>query len=388
MENSATVYDKRMSHLVGIGLVLGFLLPHTSTAFLLVNPLLCLLFFCFKSNRIYYKNNWIVIISLIITLVLNVGSQNVETKSLLRILSLMLYFICFPIVGRVKVPDAIFYFVLFYIVLSQFIYIINIPFLTYFFDTIYPFAEDNNAIIHMRSTIEVDNMTNYRLGGLYRNANHCARELTMLMATYGILNGKIISRKSLFFLLAAYVAIIFTGSRTGFFIGGFFLIMYVFSNQKVNIGYRIIVVLTMVIGFVNILINGSDMYRGINVIEGFSNSADSKFFTFWDYLSHEKNPIALLFGYLDATRFERYDIESMSNFDCDYGAIIFSYGIVGFLSILFFNYSLFKRMDRSGRLFFLILLWMVSSAIYCSNRAVFNYMFLMSIVYGNTKRVC
>ena len=58
---------------------------------------------------------------------------------------------------------------------------------------------------------------------------------------------------------------------------------------------------------------------------------------------------------------------------------------VGFFSILIYFYFLSKKMNNYGKIFFVLLLWMISNSIISSFRAGFLFMFLLSIVYHRTK---
>ena len=378
MENSTTLYDKRMSHFVGIGLVLGFLLPHTSTALMLVNPLLCIFYMCFKANRIFYKRNWFALIPVLLSLFINYP-QGVEMKALLSCITILLYFFCFPFVGRVKIPSGYFYLILIVIILTQLAYVLKIPFLTNFLDVYYPFAEGDTAYIYMRSHINLDNMLNYRLGGLYRNSNQCSRFITFLLAGYLVFNeSKFI--KMLPFVIISLIGVVLTGSRTGFFVAGLLVIVYTFVNRKVPEGLRYLIVFLLVGYFIFMLFSESSGLRGTTIENGIEGSLSKKWETFLFYLSTEHSVPAILLGHLDTTQFvSSFDV--MSRFDSEYGILIFSYGFIGFICILVYFYSIFKRTNRIGKVYFILLLWAVSSTIVSSFRAFFVFMLLLSVIY-------
>lgn len=379
--------DKRMFHFVGIGLVLGFLLPHTSTAFQLVNPLLCLFYQCFKQNRVYYKWNWLVLVPVLLTLLINL-TQGVTAKALISCLTIMLYFACFPIVGRVKIHIFYFYFILGFILLSQVAYAFDIAFMERILNTYYPISEEDVAAIHQQNTVNAENMMNYRLGGLFHNPNQCARYLTFLMAGFLILNYEKPMRKLLPYIIISYYAVLLTGSRTGFVVASLILIIYLFIGKNITNLWRIVVVVGAVAAFGIFTWLGSDTIRGFNVIQGFGNSANLKMDTFNYYLSSENSITKILLGYLDVSRFDNIMSTTyvMNKFDSDYGSIIFCYGFVGFFAILLFFFTIFRRMNANGRLFFILLLWMYSSTIVASFRALFLFMLLLSVVYSNDSK--
>lgn len=373
-----------MSNFVGIGLVLGFLLPHYSTAFLLVNPLLCLFYKCFKQNRGFYRYNWIVLMPLVLTLLINLP-QEVNVKSIMACFSLILYFFCFPVVGNVKIPNFYFYFILSFIILTQLAYVLNVSVLVKFVDTYYPISEEDRALIHMQKTITAENMMNFRLGGLYHNPNQCARSLNMLTAVFLILNNDKPIRKLLPFIIISFYAVLLTGSRTGFFVGSAILLLFLFVDKKISAFLRYSLLAVLLVVFVFMLVSGSNMYRGFDVIQGFNNSANVKFDVFKYYISTENSMFRLLIGYLDNKRLV-VTSDLMAYFDCDYGNIVFCYGFIGFIAIMVYFFTIFKRMDKTERVFFVLLLWMISSAIISSYRASFLFIILLSLVYSSNKK--
>lgn len=373
----------RMSHFVGIGLVLGFLLPHTSI-FLFVNPLLCLFYQCFKQNRALYKYNWIVVVPIMLTLLINLP-QDVTIKSIMACFTILLYFFCFPMVTEVKIPNGYFYFILSFIVLTQLAYVLNISVLMNIMNTYYPISEEDKALLHMQSTITYENMMNFRMGGLYHNPNHCSRSLTMLLACFLVLNSEKPVRKILPFIIISFFGILLTGSRTGFFVGSTIILLFLSVDNKVSALWRYSLFAIFLIVLVLMLISGSETFRGFNVIQGFSNSANVKFDVLKYYLSTEDSVFRLLIGYLDNKKLIVAG-DLMAYFDADYGNIIFCYGFVGFFAIILYFFTVFIRLDKTGRIFLILLLWMISSAILSSYRAVFLFMLLLSLVYSSCKK--
>lgn len=384
MDYSAKVYDKRMSHLVGIGLVLGFLLPHTSTLFLLVNPLLCLFYLSFKQNRVYYKNNWMVVIPILLSLFINYP-QGVDIKALYICVVIILYFFCFPMVVNVRVPNVYSYFILVFIFISQVAYAYDISFMEQILDTYYPISDEDLAGIYERNVVDSSNILDFRLGGLYHNSNQCARYITFLLAFFLVLNNEKPIRMLLPFIVIALYAVLLTGSRTGFVVASAVIIVYLFVDHKVSSMWRYVSVVLVVAGYAFLVFGATNVFRGFNIFD--TGSTDMKLNTFKYYISSENSVIRLLFGYLDISKFStsRLVVNVMNFFDSDYGSIIFSYGFIGFFSIILYYFTLFKRMNGNGRIFFLLLIWMYSSTIIKSYRALFLFMLLLSCVYNQHK---
>lgn len=381
------VEDSRITHLFGIGFVLAFLLPHTSTPLLMVNPLLCIFYKIIQQNRKWDRIGWIVLLPLLVTFVLNVG-QGVSLKSQQSFFTILLYIMCFPIVSNVQIKNGYLYFIFSVIFLSQIANVYHITFLSNFFETYYPISdEDMDYYLHVQNNISTDNMFNYRLGGLYHNSNNCSRAVTLLLATYLYVNRDKSIVGILLFSVISLFSVLQTGSRTGFFVAGLLIIVFLFSKGDVKQYWKIVFTILLLGFFLYMITTGSDTYRSLNLEDALEGSGAKKYNTFKSYLLHETSILKMLFGYLDATRFERSSSEFMTFFDSDYGSLIFKFGFVGFISILMFFYKIYKHYDRNNAFIFVVLLWMISSTIVSSYRAFFIFMLMLSVVYSNTKKI-
>lgn len=369
-------------HLVGISILLAFLLPHTSIMFLLVNPILCILLtFCFKRSRKWLPFVFVVLLPILCSLLLNI--QNASLKAFQSTFTIVLYFACFPFVGKVRVRNIYLYICLAYILISQLVYLLGIPGLTTFFDRFYPLGEEFvNRYTYMQNNITTETVFDYRLGGLYHNSNHCSRFLTMLMAFFLSVNYSKKSKNVIYFLLIVYGGILLTGSRSGFVIGSLIAYFGFFRNNKISGWARYLTWGIVILGLLYLLQTGSNL-RGLNVEGGLQGSANAKLETFLYYLQTENSLLAFLFGHLDISLFQGGIGDVMSNFDSEYGSLIFRFGFIGFASILLFYWNVAKRISKSQWFYFFVLLWIISSTIVASYRAFFIFMLLTSIVYAN-----
>ena len=119
---------------------------------------------------------------------------------------------------------------------------------------------------------------------------------------------------------------------------------------------------------------------------GIDNSAGLKWLTFVYYLNNESNLLSFLFGHLDPELFTG-SVGTLSNFDSEYGELVFRYGIIGAVSIMVFWWILFKRVDKDKRFFFILLFWMVGSTIVASYRTFFVFILLLSVVFSNSNHL-
>lgn len=369
-------------HLLGIAILVAFLVPHSNTLFQLMNPVMCLLLvYSFYNSRRWNPYVLMAVIPVFLSLLINV---NVATqKAYLSAFTILLYFFCFPFVGKVRVRNIYLYICLGYIVVSQLVYLLDIPFLTNFFDRVYPISEDDLRYFqHMQSTITYEAIFNYRLGGMYHNANQCARYICMLLALFLVINQNKKNRGVLVFSGIAYASILLTGSRTGFVVASLILYFGLLLQKAYKGTVKFAFIAMAVVGLGYIIGSGTAL-RGFDVQSGMNNSASVKWDVFMSYLTNERSIISLVLGHFDSSLFEGWNGGFVGYFDSEYGDLVFRFGFIGFLSIIIFWWMTFKRIEKSCRFYFLILFWCISSSIVASFRALFIFLLFLSVIYSN-----
>ena len=372
--------QNRLNHFVGISIVLSILLPHSNTLLQVVNPLLCLAL-AYYSKRKTENTKFLVVIPVIFSLLINLSG--IQLKAFFSVVSLLLYFSLFPIVGKVKIYNVYLYVSLSVILLSQIVYALGIPFLVNFFDTVYPISEDSVTGAAFRYTathVTMDTLYDYRLGGLYHNPNICSEFLTFLLAFYLVQQENFKRKVTWIFPAVAFFAIIFTGSRTGFAIFVVIVMSILYVKKELN---NIYIIIAVVAAIVYIFVVAENSIRVLDIEGGMNSSANLKWETFVHYLITEQSAIRYLFGYADLERFEVQNSSVMGAFDSDYGYLIFCYGFIGFIGIMMFCLNIGKKLSKTNRLFLLLLLWMVSNTIFMSYRASFTFLLLLSVLYSN-----
>ena len=120
----------------------------------------------------------------------------------------------------------------------------------------------------------------------------------------------------------------------------------------------------------------------MTVGEGLNDSAGVKLKMLEDYLSHETSFISYLFGHLDYSLFKASK-ETAYSLDSEYGYMIYCFGFIGFFSFIYFLWKVYHHIEKANRLFFVVLLWMLSSTIFMSYRAIFVFMLLLSTIYSS-----
>mgnify|MGYP007101829024 CR=1 FL=1 len=369
--------EKYLSHLLGLTIVISFVIPHTGTALMLVSPILCVILSFMSKQKGGQTYNMFVTIALIVSLIYNLP-QHISSKAISATLSFILFFFFFPYVKKIPLSNKYLYFTFIIIFISQLAYILGIPWIIRFINTYYPVSDDNFSMYqHIQSTINIDNMYDFRLGGLYRNANRCAMSLTILFAAFISSNFHKPIKKNLPFLLLCSYAIFVTGSRTGFVIGSLVLFAYIFANKQINNIWRFFVVTISIFGFIYIVSNRSDTYRSLNLSTG---SAEVKFRVFEDYIKNEQDGTRFIIGYTDASRFKP-STPMMSYFDSDYGNIFYCYGLLYIFALVLFFCKMYRDMDYSGRIYLIPLLWITTAAMISSYRHSFLYLLLLSYIF-------
>ena len=145
--------NKKIAHLFGISMVLAFILPHTYLPLLLVNPIMCISLVMMSKNKKRYHYNYLIIVAILIPLFLN-AFQGVSLKSLQIAGVIVLYAYTFPFIDGVKIHKFYFFLTFAFILLTQLIYLIGIPFLTNLLDTVYPISEfKEGALMEMQDNI-------------------------------------------------------------------------------------------------------------------------------------------------------------------------------------------------------------------------------------------
>lgn len=369
---------------VGLSLLLGLFLPHTSTFLLLVNPLLCILFylkFSLKTNSVgILPYKILLLISLCLSFFFNANTDIITTKVILYFVYLCLLFFCFPLTSGVRIRNVFLYISVIIILFSQLVYVVRIYPAMAIIDTLYPMSDMYSNIYSYMDNITFSNITEFRLGGLFRNPNHLAKYVNLLTVLFVINNrNKYYPSKYIFYLIVL-LSIILSGSRTGLVILLLLMIFEIISNNRFTKYQKLFIFI--ILGLLFMLFTLSDLdFRGLKVQEGISDSAGSKFEALMYYLSQDNSYLNLLFGNLNPDTFLASS-GIINQLDSEYGYLIYQYGFVGFISYVLFWIAIFKRYPRNNRIIFFILLWTISSTIILAYRSAFVMLLAFSVYFN------
>lgn len=368
---------------VGLSLLFGLFLPHTSTFLLMVNPVLCVIFylkFSYKTNLIYpYK--FLLLSSLFLSLIFNLGEPGAITvKVILSFVYFCMLIFCFPLVTDVKIRNVFLFISVIIILFSQLVYVVRFYPAIAIIDNLYPMSDMySNIYSHIDGNINITNISSFRLGGLYRNPNHLAKYVNLLTVIFILCNRNEKLSKKIIFYLIVLLSIILSGSRTGFVVLLLLLSFDILLNWRTSKTQKIFIFIAFC-AMLSFFALGDFGFRGLKVQEGMSNSAGSKLEVLEYYLMQDNSFIEILFGNLNPDTFSApYGI--IDQFDAEYGYLIYQYGFVGFISYIIFWIAIFKSYPHNNRLLFFIMLWTISSTIMLAYRSAFVMMLAFSIYY-------
>jgi hypothetical protein len=302
-------------------------------------------------------------------------------KDISRVAVLMLLLISF---GRLKgytILKPYIYIAIGYLVISQFVYILNITPLKPLY-SMYIF-EDKTIEDATRNFTMLDYGGNIRLGGIYFNSNQYARYLELILLVL-MCEIKQFKKKELIILFSIIIFSIFaTGSRTSLIVLCVSILFYLnlaklFSVKK----SRIISVLFVALLLFVYSFTGLSEMRAFKINEGMEDSFGIKFGLLTRYLSANPNIIKILFGNLTPDVMENYiGISSFKGMDWEIGNLFLCYGILFCVVLVVFYYTIFRRYLPKYRVIFTILLWMFSSSILCSYRMSALWILVLGLYY-------
>lgn len=388
--NKITDREERM---VGMFFIVFLFLPHTPTYFQIVNPILITyLIIKYANINSQFKLKYFLVLVFLLSFFYNSIFQNISTTSMLRVLTLSEMLLFFPFVRNIKIRNTYLYFALLFILFSQLSYHFNISFLINFIDKYYPVDEEYywlQSDFLIRYSSETSLFSTVRNGGIFRNANQCMRYVSLIVSIFVIEN----INKSRFvsfipFFLIAFVTALFAGSRTGFVVLLLIIVItYSITTRKYSSMYFgfFTIFLGLLVSISVIDFDSIGSFRLFKITEGLNDSFATKTEVFFDYLNKIPNIMIALIGNFDERLLIRYN-PTFPIMDSEYGNLIFNYGFLFFILLVFFYVQVFRRMEKSSRLVFIIFLWMLTSTVFLSYRMSFLFMFFISkYTYSNYK---
>ncbi len=380
---------EKRSVFFSIVIILGFLLPHSSLFFLILNPIMwaTLLFL----NRAETKRSWIffpAVIGLILSVSANfLDPATTELKTLGRLGTLILYLSIFPISGKEAIPIKTLYFLIFVIVGSQLAFAFNISPAISVIEKIWPYEGEGEIyqteFLIGRAEYIDSPFGNFRWGGLYRNPNQCVRYVSVILAAFLLeTKNSPMRRKFLFYFICA-ISVLLSGSRTGFIIcAALVLFDLIFFRKKMWAKWLAI---GMSLGGALFMALSSSLkgnYRVLDLESGLSESMGTKISWFFTYLT-SLGPWEFLFGAISPKYINQYGIPML---DSEWGYYFYLYGIIASLGLLISIGLVWKNGGSNTRFFMIVSLWGMTSSILLANRMSFIFLLFLSVYFCKDKR--
>lgn len=386
--------NKEYSHLLGVAMLLGLFLPHTSTALMAINPLMLLMLYYInkkEGNTSFSIVKFLLCSVIFISFFYSFITVSHESDKYIRASAfLMMLIMFFPFTGTSQIHSSYFFIAIGFILFTQLIYLFNLPSLQATLERLYPVEElTAKSFEYMTENISNSNIFNFRLGGVFRNPNQCARYICLISAGYLADRHNENLRKIGLYVLLSFISVLLTGSRTGLVVLSLIIFVFLYRNHSIKRNIKVALVLLVMIAIVPSFFAGSTRFRGFNVSQGFNDSANVKWYVLMDYLSQHNSPFHLLFGYGDVKTFQPLNINVLPIFDSEYGELIYTYGFVGLILVVIFYFKSIRLCRKENRLFFIILLWAITSTILLSYRMSFLFMLFLShfVSLNNSSRI-
>jgi len=354
-------------------LLVVFLMTIDYTPFIFPIILLIFLLLIIKNNTNIFIPKTIFLFSFLIMLILlhmiiepsEYYSFSIAQKEIVR---LIVFILLVLVIVNLKIRETFFliiwsivFIVLFLISIFQFydLFSINDILGFVYWDT-----------VHLEVSKKYSDLNNFRAGSVFINFNNYSQFVVMMFSIFLFYKykNKISNKTFIFIIIIVFVNLVLTGSRTGFLVSIFLvmitLIIYFYKNRFTLSKYIKVVLITslflILLGTFYSNLNFSD-FRLLEVNQGIDNSLNYKYTTFLNMV-REMNIIQFLIG------FGPYDYQSqfIEQVDFDLGNILTYFGLAGMIFFVLFVYFTFRenknyKKSYSLLLFYLLLVFILTS---------------------------
>lgn len=368
------------NHFLSFVWLMLFIMPNNNIFYLFV-PISFVILFNIRTKTNINSIITLVLLSLLITFLINIDKNYLRFKDYSRFVTLIIFVITFTKLRGSAILKPYIYFAVFFLVLSQFAFFLNISFLVDLINANYV-SELSEYKIQSYENFQISEYGLNRLGGIYFNSNQYAKFIEFILLAL-VFEKNQFNKNELIFLGSIIIfSIVATGSRTSFIVLISILLGYLYFNNKLN-HKNVVLLITisfLLLGYLLVTTNFSE-FRMFKIQEGLDNSFGIKVQLFQRYLSDVDSPLHLLFGNLSTqVLIQEYGF-IVSSTDFDLGNVTISYGLVFYLLFFVFCFISYKRMLTKYRVFFIILLWMLSSTIINSYRAAPIFFLMIGLYY-------
>jgi len=384
--------NKINSNWLSLIFTLNVLAPSTKVGYIIQLISLFVLLFFFRKNKVPMQSGLMVVLMIFLSFIFSVfkGYNFSETETIVKFAVIAITIGLFPICTNNVISNKFLLFIIGFILISQVGYAIRVNSIISFIDKFYPAIAENYQTDRISSIYETSSLsTFFRFGGIYRNGNHAARMVSLIFAIF-------LAQKresgfkdiySVLFLPLTFISIILTGSRTGLIIVILLTGYKIFFIQKISFFKKTVILIFSI--FIIILL-GSLNLRSLDFDIGATGSIGLRIEFLSAYLnaaSESGTILSIFFGnfnYLFDTN-NLLGNTMLSKFDSEVGYILYSLGLFGLISIVFFYYNLKRKTDIYYNFLLIILLWMIPSTILFSLK--FNLVYFIALSFSFRKHL-
>lgn len=354
---------------------------------LYITQLLCtvILFFIgynkIRLNKYIFQYKLLITASILFTLVYSFAlSHPIYLDSTLKIFNILLLIVFYPLINGYTISEKLIIYTVAVVLASQLVFIFNVTPVVEFIKNYYT----TEGFKNWGERVLTENISgnwsvfDMRFGGIFRNPNQCGRMLTLLLVVYLQLK-KTLNFKDILVLILFFTSLLLTGSRTSMLIFVFIVLYFVFRNVKVKKSYvySLSVVVAIALGILSIKYNS-------RILSVFSFSGDQpasvsiKYLFLFFYIKETilNNFFDLLFGKFNIDDLKLiFENLAITKFDAELGYLIHAIGVFGVVALILFFAQIFRMADKKFYLFYILLLWSLTSTILTNLR--FSFLFFL-----------
>lgn len=326
---------------------------------------------------------------LIQALVVMAFKSNYDKDGLLKSLLIILLVATIP-GGKIKISENRIWILIafFYLIFTSIIIYVNIEPISNYLFNIYPANSQINI-----GALSFNDLITRRLSGIYYNPNQYAKAINFLTVAF-LIGGGLRSKSSFLFSLSALFVIILSGSRTGALIQLAVILIYAILSVQKNevrkiVQVTIILIPCSLIFLIYLFSNTSAIELNLRSFDFTSEENSGSLYLKYDFTLKyimDASIAELMFGVGDMRLVElNYSSNRLEFFDQDIGYLLYAYGVVGLILMIFILIHMIIKNGLGSPLILPLLLWMLTSGLITNIRSL-TIILLISLISNNKQR--
>lgn len=369
--------------IVHLCLFLAFFLPIYSWSQYLLVLIPILLYVTVSDKKIYLGWNYIVVVSLFLSILFNSFWLIPDNyKSLYKVINLLVLFSLFPYINYKNVYIRRWFVVMMIclVIFTQLVWLLGFQPIIKLLDSIYP-----TTVSYGQIGVDLSLNIGGRYGGIFHNPNDCSRNVTILTAMYLVLSGRE-KRTDILVLFLMGFSIFLTGSRTGIMMFVATVSIYILNQESITKKKKIIILSAILSVLALIFIYAVGDNTRVKSLTLNVGKSERLYYIVEILTKTFKNPIEFAFGNFYQERLSVLGFGFSGGFDSDLGNLIYYYGLASFTCLLTFIFSLYRK---TGKIFLYCLpphIVMASTGLFTSFYSAIMIFMLYSMCYIESER--